>query len=161
MPYYFEPIIEQQALTVAAWRYPPPYELYNPDPAEFREHFRALMDAENNYHAITDYDGTLVGFCCFGPDARVAGGVYTGDALDVGAGLRPDLTGQSRGHEFLGSILYFARESRDIGTLRTTVAAFNERALRVCQKLGFEIAERFARPTDGVEFVVLAWSAPR
>ena len=54
-----------------------------------------MHDPTNRYHGVTGEDHSqLIGFCCFGPDARVTGFAYDEDSLDIGAGLRPDLTGR-------------------------------------------------------------------
>ncbi|HEX2076893.1 MAG TPA: hypothetical protein VHG08_04265 [Longimicrobium sp.] len=39
--------------------------------------------------------------------------------------------------------------------LRASVAAFNGRALRACERVGFREVGRFLRPADGASFVVL------
>jgi GNAT superfamily N-acetyltransferase len=68
---------------------------------------------DGSYYAATDEQGTLVGFFCFGAPAQVPGGqlcgLYADDALDIGLGVRPDLTGRRLGREFLTAGLDFAR----------------------------------------------------
>jgi RimJ/RimL family protein N-acetyltransferase len=61
----------------------------------------------------------------------------------------------------------FVRVAMDFGKMffnpekyRATVAAFNTRALRMCEKAGFVWAEKFTRE-DGVEFVVLIKDAEK
>jgi len=46
-----------------------------------------------HYVAVLDARDEMIAFRCFGPEARVLGGAYFEDALDMGGGLRPDLTG--------------------------------------------------------------------
>lgn len=88
---------------------------------------------------------------CFGPDARVPGGDYAADALDVGMGVRPDLTGQGRGLDFvnIGSRKFAPAE------FRVTVAEFNKRALRVWKKAGFRVVQTFQKEQSRRVFVVL------
>jgi [ribosomal protein S18]-alanine N-acetyltransferase len=128
------PITVAQAATVSGWRYPAPYDVYDMGP----EAVPGLLAPKNAYHAVLD--GTdLVGFCCFGPDAQVPvgrdAGWYGPDGLDVGLGMRPDLTGRGRGAGFLAAVL--AEASHRSGTLRLTVATFNARAQRLYLSAGF------------------------
>lgn len=146
---------EASARETLTWRYEPPHDFYNPDPAKADESVQAFLDPRNAYHAITDDDGDLVGYCCFGLDARVPGGDYSADALDVGLKMRPDLTGQGRGLGFVTAILDFARQIFAPRAFRVTVAAFNRRATRVYEKAGFERVQVFGREKDGLEFAIM------
>jgi len=97
----FRRFTEQDALMVARWQYPEPYAAYDLEPSN-REVLGALLRPENQYHAILS-EGEVVGFFRFGEDARVPGWSYDDSALDLGMGLRPDLTGAGNG------LLYFQR----------------------------------------------------
>jgi ribosomal-protein-alanine N-acetyltransferase len=103
---------EASAREILTWRYEPPYDIYNADPDEAESFIQALLDPGNAYHTFTDEHGNLVGYCCFGADARVPGGDYGADALDIGLGMRPDLTDQGRGFAFFAAIVDFARRRR-------------------------------------------------
>jgi ribosomal-protein-alanine N-acetyltransferase len=144
MHYTFEPMSEENAHAVLEWRYEPPYSPYNPDPGEFGEWLRLLLDPGNFYYSILNEKGELAGYCCFGNDARVPGGIYDNeDVLDVGLGMRPDLTGQGRGYDFLNAILEFARGEFSPAMFQVTVAAFNERAIHLYGKAGFKPVHTF------------------
>jgi ribosomal-protein-alanine N-acetyltransferase len=152
----FRPMDEASARQTLAWRYEPPYDIYNADPEEVEPFVQSLLDPANAYHTITDEGGELVGYCGFGAGARVPGGDYGADALDVGLGMRPDLTSQGHGHDFFAAIMDFAQRTFESQAFRVTVAAFNRRAIRVYEKAGFERVQTFQRSSDGVEFVILA-----
>jgi hypothetical protein len=62
-------------------------------------------------------------------------------------GMRPDLTGRGLGEEFVHAGLRFARETYSPPAFRLTVATFNQRAIRVYERAGFEIVERFGPQT--------------
>ena len=115
------------------------------------ESARSFLDPRLDYHAAR-LDGELVGFCCFGPAARVAGGDYRREELlDVGLGLRPDLTGRGLGLAFVRAVLAHAGATRAPAGYRLTVAAFNRRAVRVYERAGFVLDHTFERPgEDGV-----------
>lgn len=157
MPFAFEPMDEASASALLTWRYERPYDLYDlhPDDEGAMESF---LDPQNGYHAILDHRGNLVAFCCFGPDAQVPGGDYERLALDIGLGVRPDLTGQGNGHLYVESVIRFAQCRFAPTTFRVTIAEFNQRALRVWEKAGFRPVQTFEREPDGRDFVVLVHS---
>lgn len=153
---------EATARAIHGWFYESPYDVYDLAAEPVEDLVQAFLDPQNAYYAIHDEEGDLVGYCCFGPDARVPGGGYGRDAVDVGLGLRPDLTGQGRGAGYVRAVLDFARlrlspagGGADLPTFRVTVAEFNRRAQRVWEKVGFRRVQRFRRTTDGMPFVVL------
>jgi [ribosomal protein S18]-alanine N-acetyltransferase len=142
-------VTEEDARAISQWRYPEPYSLYDSSPDDVA----GLLDPANQYFAVIDEAGDLVGFGCFGPDARVPGGTYADDAIDWGTGMRPDLTGQGRGFAFFQLVCDEARSRWPDKLLRTTVAAFNERSQHLVRKLGLQEVEIFRNPA-GREFVV-------
>ena len=80
-----------------------------------------------------------------------SGSTRSEPALDVGLGMRPDLTGRGLGEEFVHAGLRFARETYSPPAFRLTVAAFNRRAIRVYERAGFETVETFGSATRGAE----------
>ena len=153
MRFNFRPLTEDDARVILAWRYEEPYSLYDLE----RGSLQGLLDPENGYHAVTGSQGEAVGFCCFGPDARVPGGSYDADhdALDIGLGMRPDLTAKGMGAAFVTAVLEFGQRTFAPSTFRLTVATFNRRAIRVYEKAGFQPGHVFVASTgDGQrEFV--------
>jgi len=57
--------------------------------------------------------------------------------------LRPDLTGRGLGARYLAAALELARRELGAARVRVTVAEFNARALRLCEKAGFRRVSRF------------------
>jgi RimJ/RimL family protein N-acetyltransferase len=55
----------------------------------------------------------------------------------------------------LVAMLALAQEKFAPATLRTTVAAFNARALRLCRRFGFQENSRFRREADNLAFVIM------
>lgn len=150
----FHAMDEGDAQAVLTWRYAPPYDFYNADPANLGGDLRSLADPLNSYYSVRDERGELVAYCCFGPEARVPGGDYSLDALDVGGGLRPDLVGVGLGLTMLNAVLGFGLRRFAPPVFRCTVAAWNSRALLMCERAGFQAAEMFERGSGG-RFVVL------
>ena len=114
-----------------------------------------MLDPLNAYEVILDGNGDLVGFYCRGPDARVAGGPRDEIPLDIGVGLRPDLTGQGRGRGLVEAVVRHASSQHPGRPLRVTIAAFNSRARAVWKHAGFTKTHDFQRGSDGRKFVVL------
>lgn len=160
-PLRFTPMDEASAREILNWRYEAPYEVYNLNLEDTDQVIGAFTNPEFAYRAIVDRAGELVGYCCFGLDAQVPGGDYDNPALDVGLGVRPDLTGRGLGAAFVSAVLRVARDELAPTEFRVTVAEFNERALRVWQKFGFQPVQRFERTFDGMPFVILAREAAR
>lgn len=152
---------EAAARAILSWRYELPYDFYNITPALHGEALASFLDPANAYYSLHDASGDLAAVCCFGPDAQVPGGDYAAEALDIGAGLRPDLTGRGLGGVLIRAILDFAREQQHPAVCRVTIAEFNQRAQRVWQKAGFCPAQTFARESDGQAFVLLVRRSDR
>jgi RimJ/RimL family protein N-acetyltransferase len=145
---------EVDAWEITSWAYDPSYAQYDLSP----DSLSSLLAPQNRYHAVVDERGVLVGYCCFGPEARVPGGDYAvgePEVLDIGVGLRPDMTGQGHGREFIAAILAFAIEAYSPAIFRVTIAGFNHRSRRAFEVTGFEVSHHFERSTDGMKFVQL------
>ena len=154
--YHFSPITAEEASTVLSWRYTDVAIQLQPNTDDFEEDLQALLLPAYHYHAMHDASGDLVGFCCFGEDAQVAGGDYALPALDVGMGMRPDLVGQGRSSGFLREILDWGYALFAPEIFRSTVAAVNQRSQRMFARAGFLTVQRFVPPgLPGIDFLVL------
>lgn len=155
MPLSIQPMNEVSARSLVNWRYDAPYDFYNINTDEIEKEVEYFTDPQNAYYAIMNETGELIGFCSFGLDGQVPGGDYSQEALDIGMGIRPDLTGQGNGVQTSEVVLDFASRRFDPDRFRVTVAAFNKRAQRVWQKLNFRAAHSFSREQDGEPFFIL------
>jgi len=136
---------------VAGWRYPPPFDTYDVDGPEV-DH---LLRPDYRYQIVWEGE-TGIGYCCFGADARVPGGDYSSDALDVGWGMRPDLTGHGHGRAFVGAIVEFALDAYRPAGLRVTIAEFNTRSQRAAASGGgFTLERDRFTAADGMRFIIL------
>ena len=107
---------QEDAVAIATWRYPPPYDFYDADadPGDLAE----LLDRSTPRGSLLlgVEDGELIGF------AQVS----TADGTaDIGLGLRPDLTGRGLGSAFLEAVMAFVREGEEPARFTLSVAAFN------------------------------------
>jgi len=121
------PVTDADAAELLRWRHPDRYETYD---------FGG--DEELSSHYAAEEDDVLVGYCCFGAEARVDGVHDEPGVLDVGWGLRPDLMGQGRGRAFIETILALARELYHPERFRIAVLDWNERSQRAAASAGFE-----------------------
>jgi [ribosomal protein S18]-alanine N-acetyltransferase len=150
------PLVESQAREILAWRYPDPYDFYNPPDDDHTEHYvREFLNATYQFHGIQDAGGDFVGFCSFGIDGQVPGGNYSFDALDIGLGMKPELTGNGLGSEFFDAILKFAADNLRPEWFRLTVADFNRRAMKLYRKAGFAYHDSFVDPMQHVAYSIL------
>jgi [ribosomal protein S18]-alanine N-acetyltransferase len=143
------PLSEADAEAVATWRYPGRYSTY--DVGE-------IVTPVRGSWAVAQRD-ELVGYCCFGPEARVPGIDEEEGTLDVGYGLRPDLCGRGVGPAFVTAILDFAVAEFSPQRLRLLILSWNERSRRVAEVLGFE-HDRTVRSDEGDFLVMLRPPGP-
>ncbi len=153
--YRLEPLGERDARDILSWRYPHPYDFYNPpDDRQEDAYVAAFLEPDLHFHAVRSQDVDLAGFCSFGVDGQVPGGVYTNNALDIGLGMRPALTGRGSGEAFFAAILEHAVYRFCPERFRLTVARFNRRALKVYTRMGFEPESEF--DNSRVHYLVLS-----
>ena len=155
MGFTFHRMDETSARNIPSWRYKAPYDIYNLGSGEVENDIQRFMDPGSPYYGMADEQGELVAYCCFGLQAQVPGGDYSSEALDIGLGVRPDLTGHGQGLAYVNSVLDFARVTFAPCSYRVTIADFNERARRVWEKAEFQFVARFQRERDGRPFVVM------
>lgn len=142
---------EENARKITTWSYDPPFDLYDLAP----EHLSGLLNLDFRYHQVLDQNGSLIGYCCFGLDARVPGGNYQLNeprVLDIGVGMRPDLVGRGLGRYFVSAILDYAYKRYQPECFRVTIADFNQRSQKTFQNLGFKESCYFIRELEDIPF---------
>jgi len=146
---------EDSAREFLQWQYEAPYDIYNCPPDESEEAIQYNSDPKNNVYGMFNQEGELVGYCSYGPDARVPGGDYSETALDIGLMIKPELTGRGRGEGFVKEVIRNGVDKYSPVKLRVTIAAFNRRARRVWEQNGFQPSQQFKRSNDGMGFVIM------
>lgn len=162
--YTFLPMTEADARSVLSWAYDPPYDFYNLEPAQIEEAIGETLDG--SHWSVRDAEGDLAGFLSVGPTGQVPGGCTAGvyetyPGLDIGLGMRPDLTGQGRGLDFFLACVDFVRRELHAGDLRLSVATFNERAIRVYERAGFRRGPVFHSPSSAGDAEFMLMTLPR
>ena len=143
---------QHEAEAIARWRYPAPYDFYDAD-ADDRD-LAELLDPEqrsDRYFAARDSAGELIGFYQL---------KHEGDVLDIGLGLRPDLTDRGLGLQFMETGLAFAEERFAPSRFTLSVAAFNRRAIVVYERAGFVATRTFEHETNGGLFSFVEMERP-
>lgn len=141
MKLVIRPMRATDAVQIAQWHYDGEYAFYDMenDPDDLAE----LMDPQNwgsIYYAAVDAEDSLVGFFCF---------TQEGPTVELGLGMRPDLTGRGLGLGFLKAGLSFARQHFAVRTFRLSVATFNQRAIKLYAKAGFTPTRTYQQHTNG------------
>lgn len=135
---------QPEALEIAnSWRYEGEYAFYDmtADPEDYEEIVSPEKRGERYFSVFNE--GVLTGFFCVERE---------GSNIELGLGLRPDLTGQGRGKHFLDEILHYVRENYDFDKICLDVASFNERAIKVYEWAGFVKTGTAQLHTNGDEF---------
>ena len=134
---------------IAGWRYPPPYNVYDlsEDPSMQSE----MLDESRwgaSWFAVDDAaSDALAGFLEL-VASESESGPGTQVAVEVGLGLRPDLTGRGIGAGFVHAALDFSCERWSPISFALDVFPWNERAIRCYERAGFERGEVYDRRFD-------------
>ncbi len=141
MRFTFRLMDEADARAIQSWHYEGEYAVYNFE-AE-NDDISELLDRRSPHYAARSEQGELVGFFAFGTSAAISGpqepGIYSPDgSVLIGLGLRPDLTGQGIGLSFVQAGLALGVEQFHPSAFRLFVMTFNQRAIRVYERAGFE-----------------------
>lgn len=148
----------EESRNIVRWQYDPPYSMYNM--GDNADDIEELMDG--SYFSVTTHNDGLIGYFCYGKNAQVPGGIQAGlyvneNFLDIGLGIRPDLTGKGIGLDFLKTGLIFGMKTYQPKGFRLSVAAFNFRAISLYKKAGFKPANRFSNKNrdDTIDFLLM------
>ncbi|MEN1936706.1 GNAT family protein [Paenibacillus sp. 102] len=150
-------LTELEAKEINTWKYEGIYTLYSFSGSE--EIIEELLDG--TYYGCCNDHGELIGYFCFGGNAQVPGGrdakLYIGeDILDIGLGMKPELTGKGMGRSFFQAGMNLAKEKMQPKQIRLSVAAFNKRAIALYRQVGFTVETTFS--SRGREFILMTYS---
>ncbi|HEX3326201.1 MAG TPA: GNAT family protein [Actinomycetota bacterium] len=137
------PLADADALAISAWQYPGRDSTYD---------VNEVFTSEQGVWAVDD-GSKLVGYCCFGPEARVPGIDEEEGTVDVGYGMAPDLVGRGLGRSFVAAILDFAVAEFSPQRFRLLILSWNQRSLKVAEALGFE--QEGVTPSVEGDFVIM------
>ncbi|MFZ3578381.1 GNAT family N-acetyltransferase [Virgibacillus sp. DJP39] len=148
MAYEFSIMTQVQAEEIAFnWNYKGVYSFYDIQADE--EDFLEFVDSEKRGESVfvVENENELIGYLSLDKTSALT--------IDIGLGMRPDLTGKGKGLAFLEAVLAFVKDSYQPVKITLAVATFNQRAVKVYKKAGFKEKETFMQNTNGstYEFV--------
>ena len=139
--FHFRPMRWRDVAAIAGWRYAEQYAFYDMNfavllgVAAVQGVLRPIgLTVYYVVHMETGDREQLAGVFSFMPRGRM---------LEIGLGLRPDLTGQGLGLAFVNAGLDYARAHFAPRRFQLVVAAFNTRAIRVYERAGFAAVRSF------------------
>ena len=144
--FVYLPMDESTAREIAdEWKYPPPYDFYDmtADPDDYQEFITPALWPE--FFLQVRRQGQLIGFLSGG----VAG---EGDFVEIGLGLRPDLTGRGLGRDFMRRNLDWIQQEYPGMEIRLSVASFNQRGIKVYEGSGLYVVRHFTQATNGGDY---------
>ena len=146
--YRFAAMSQEDAEAIAEWHYPAPFSFYDAsaDPNDLAELLDPALRGAG-YESVRNESGDLVGFFQFKQNRP--------DAIEIGLGLRPDLTGCGLGGAFLEAGLRRARARFGPTRIVLSVATFNRRAVTVYKRAGFAAVRTYTHSTNGGEWEFL------
>ena len=148
MGYHFTIMTQEQAENIAfTWHYDGEYSFYDmeADKEDLAEFLNPEIRGETMF-AVT-YKDEMVAFLSV---ARVDNTTF-----DIGLGMKPEITGRGKGTEFLKAAIDFVKAEFRAEKITLSVAAFNERAIKVYRKIGFEDTGSMMQKTNGSTFEFL------
>ncbi|PFU36485.1 GNAT family N-acetyltransferase, partial [Bacillus cereus] len=80
------------------------------------------------------------------------------DVIDIGLGMKPDLTGKGMGEMFFQAGIAFAAKEFNSKMFRLSVATFNTRAITLYKNIGFQQGPIFL--SRGREFMLMEYERP-
>ncbi|HAK41419.1 MAG TPA: GNAT family N-acetyltransferase [Clostridium sp.] len=142
MEFKFKKPTEIDAKDIATWKYEGEYSFYDNDKTEAKQEWALNIHKEDSAFVIHNEKDELVGNCSFNAED---------DEFILGVQMRPNLTGKGTGTQFVKAILDFGRNTYKFNEIQLFVAKFNERAIKIYEKLGFKKTEEFIWNVNGEE----------
>ncbi|MBD8047817.1 GNAT family N-acetyltransferase [Clostridium faecium] len=147
MNFKFSPMNSEYANEIAYnWKYDGIFSFYDMTAdEEDLEEFLTEDKWGKNQFAVLNEKNQLVGFYSY---------YFQHDIIWVGFGLKPELTSKGLGADFVNSGINFVVEKSDYKKdyVMLAVASFNDRAIKLYEKIGFKYVEKYIQYTNGGNF---------
>lgn len=137
MNYEFRKVTNGDVEDFLTWRYEGVYSFFNNDFSQGKINYVKSFPNDNNVFSVYNDKNELVGNCA----------IYLNEKVTFSVQMRPTLTSQGLGKEFVYSFLNFAKEKYSLKTIGLSVLKFNERAIRLYKSLGFKVTNEFVGKT--------------
>jgi ribosomal-protein-alanine N-acetyltransferase len=122
---------KDEAFQISEWHYEEPYSFYDfrSDLEDAKEFLDFSNRPEGKYFSVVDESGGLVGFYEL---------THKGNSIEIGLGMRPDLTGKGIGLAYVRAGIEFIQETFSPEILTLFVLSSNMRARVVYERAGFK-----------------------
>ncbi|KRL53049.1 GNAT family N-acetyltransferase [Furfurilactobacillus rossiae] len=140
------PLTQNNAELIAnTWHYDGIYNFYDmsSDPEDYEEILSPKLRANHYFQVVAE--GQLTGFFMVEPTDQPS-------IVEVGLGMKPSLTDQGKGQQFVQLILAFVNTHYHPETVIFDVAEFNIRAQTCYRNLGFMPVKRHWQATNGGQY---------
>lgn len=128
------------------WKYDGIFSFYDmtADEEDLEEFLTEDRWGKNEF-AVLNEENQLVGFYSY---------YFEDEIIWIGFGLKPKLTSKGSGANFVNSGIDFAVEKFDYKKdyVMLAVASFNQRAIRLYEKIGFKYIDKYIQHTNGKDF---------
>ncbi|MBL1226320.1 GNAT family N-acetyltransferase [Enterococcus sp. BWR-S5] len=143
MKTHIQLMTQETAMIIAdQWTYEEPYSFY--DASADEEDYQELIDPlqrDNQYYEMWKNDELFGYFVIL---------LNNPTTVELGLGLKPELTGKGFGQSFISEIMDFtAAKFPEISKIELSVAAFNQRAIKTYLAVGFTESHHFLKKTNG------------
>jgi len=170
MKYHFVPMNQVYAETIVEqWKYGGEYTIH--DYANEADHVLDSASWGKGLFAVLNQDGELIGELTTEffdeQDEYIEYDNLNDETLNaaemwIGFGLKPELTGRGLGLGFISACIEFAVEKRNYKGeyVRLGVPAFNQRAIKVYERVGFRVFNRTVGEVNGKTFEAIQMKKP-
>lgn len=149
---------KESASEISQWTYPGIYSCYSFDGSN--ETLTELMNGE--YYVASDNNNKVLGYICIGKSAQIPTlekDIYIDETvLDIGLGLNPALCGNGFGSKFLEDGISFTKQKFNASDYRLTVASFNQRAIKVYERIGFKYSRSVHHAVSNMIFYIMLYT---
>lgn len=139
---------QTEALEIANnWKYPAPYDFY--DMTADQEDYDEILNERqrmNHYFSVKN-NRELTGFFCVFPKENLPK-----NNIELGLGMKPELTGSGLGEAFTQLIIDYVDKTYFFPTIWLPVAKFNQRAIKVYERLGFTYIDDIQQKSNGGKY---------
>lgn len=138
---------QREAVEIAdEWKYEPPYDFY--DMTADVEDYEELIDMKSradHYYSVLENQKLIGFFCVFPVESKTI-------EIELGLGLKPELTGKGLGRKFMTLTLVYIEQALGCRKVWLSVADFNQRAVKLYQQVGFEYVNEKTQDSNGGKY---------
>ena len=137
MNYEFRKVTNEDVEDFLTWKYEGVYSFFDNDFSQGKISYVKSFPNDDNVFSVYNDRNELVGNCA----------IYLKEKVTFSVQMRPSLTSQGLGKEFMNAFLDFAKEKYKLKTIGLSVLKFNARAFRLYKSLDFKVVNEFLGKT--------------